>query len=128
MFSPSNKLRLFLYRVSTNKRFEKFIIFTIIVSCVVLAIDSPLIDPKSKTYFAVGCINKLTTFIFSVEAVFKIIANGFLFCGEKSYFKNKWNVLDFFLVLFSVLSDTPLSNTFSIFKIFRIVRPIRLIG
>ena len=43
------------------------------------------------------------TFVFTLEAVMKILADGFIMCGSKSYIRSPWNILDFLVVLFSVI-------------------------
>jgi hypothetical protein len=69
-----------------------------------------------------------TTTIFTLEMILKIIARGFVFCGKKSYIRDPWNILDSSTVAFSILSLTPLPNKLSIVKVFRIMRPLRVIG
>ena len=69
-----------------------------------------------------------TTIIFIVEAIVKIVAFGFALNGKSSYLRNTWNLLDFVIILFSVLALTPLSDNLKTFKIFRILRLLRLIS
>jgi hypothetical protein len=47
LFGPTNPLRMFLARIVWHPRFEQFIITLIICSSMVLAIDSPSVDPDS---------------------------------------------------------------------------------
>ena len=42
--------------------------------------------------------------IFISEMVLKVICSGFLFCGEHSYIRNYWNLLDFIIILISVVN------------------------
>lgn len=58
----------------------------------------------------------------------KIIAFGLIFNGKHSYLRNVWNVVDFMIIIFSIISLTPLSNSFKTFKMLRVVRGIRLIS
>ena len=58
----------------------------------------------------------------------KALALGFLFNGSSSYLRQNWNRLDFVIIIFSVLSLTPLSNNLVAFKIFRVLRLLRLIS
>jgi len=61
----------------------------------------------------------------------KVISDGFLFNGPKSYLKNPNNLLDFFIVVPSVIELFPLGTDLSFFKIMRMVRllrPLRVIG
>ena len=71
------------------------------------------------------------TLIFFVELILKIIALGFIINGEKSYMLDGWNVLDFLIVLSSVLSLFPnVTGDISFVKALRfarILRPLRSI-
>lgn len=58
----------------------------------------------------------------------KIIAFGLVFNGKTSYLKNYWNILDFIIIIFSILSLTPLSDNFKTFKMLRVVRALRLVN
>lgn len=65
-----------------------------------------------------------TTCVFILEALFKIIAFGFLFNGDKSYLQSIENALDFAIIIFSIMALTPLSDDFKTLKVLRIVRLI----
>lgn len=66
--------------------------------------------------------------IFLAECVCKIIAMGFV-TSKKSYLRDWWNVLDFFIVLVSLVSFFPGGNQSSLkaFRTARILRPLRSI-
>ena len=70
----------------------------------------------------------VTTGIFCLEALLKIIAFGFLLNSKGSYLRNYWNALDFCIIIFSIMSLTSLSDHFKIFKMFRVVRALRLLS
>jgi hypothetical protein len=57
------------------------------------------------------------TAIFVIEAIAKIIAQGFYNCGHTSYMLNSWNILDFLVVIITV----SLFYTFSIKYIVSII-------
>lgn len=72
----------------------------------------------------------LTVFFF-IEALFKIIAYGFLLNGENSYMRNGWNIMDFIIVIFSVISLSLSGDKLNIVKILRllrVLRPLRIIS
>jgi voltage-gated sodium channel len=54
----------------------------------------------------------------------KIITFGLLFNGKWSYLRRPWYVLDFIIVILSIVSQTPLSNDFKVIKVLRILRLI----
>jgi Ion transport protein len=89
--------------------------------------DSPVEDPESTMKRSLFWIDVATTIVFIMEAVMKNVAFGFLFNGKWSYMRQNWNVVDFLIIIFSLLSLTPLSDNLKTFKIFRVLRLLRLI-
>jgi hypothetical protein len=65
-------------------------------------------------------------FIFIFESFVKIIAQGLLI-GDKAYLKSSWSKLDFFIVI-TALIDMCLGVDLSILKLFRTLRPLRIIS
>jgi len=65
-------------------------------------------------------------FIFIFESGVKIIAQG-LIIGDKAYLKSSWSKLDFFIVM-TALIDMSLGIDLSILKLFRTLRPLRIIS
>jgi hypothetical protein len=57
----------------------------IIFSSILLAIESPLMDPDSMIFLILGYFDYVMTAIFAVEMVIKIIVFGFLLNGKESY-------------------------------------------
>jgi hypothetical protein len=91
------------------KIFEAVIMTLIIISSVTLVIDNPLTDPNSSTIVFFSYLDHCFTILFTLEALVKIIALGFIFNnatlrarGLTAYLKNPWNLLDFVVVLASV--------------------------
>ena len=74
----------------------------IFISSVTLGIDNPLNDPDSTLTIVLRIIDYVITCIFGIEIIIKIIANGFFFCGSRSYMKNAVNILDILITLISV--------------------------
>jgi hypothetical protein len=71
------------------------------------------------------------TSIFCLEGALKIFAFGFLFNGKESYLRDTWNIVDFLIIIISVLSSsipTVDLNILKILRLFRILRPLRLIS
>jgi len=62
--------------------------------------------------------------IFFLEAVFKIIAMGFV-VHNQSYLRDPWNWLDFFVVCVSVIDVIPIGIEAGFLKIIRTVRILR---
>ena len=74
----------------------------IVVNSIGLALDSPLNNPKDSFYKNLQIVDYVLTFLFTFEAIIKIIAFGFYNCGSKSYILNSWNILDFLVILITV--------------------------
>jgi hypothetical protein len=83
-----------------------------------------LVDPDSIFALTLYYIDLVSTVIFIVEAIIKIICYGFYFCGPNSYLRSTWNRLDFIVVIFSVISITSLGNDYKAFKVLRTLRLI----
>jgi flagellar motor component MotA len=96
-----------------------------------LIIDSPLNDPNGKFAFAIKIIDYILTSIFCLEGITKIVAFGFIFNGPDSYLRETWNVIDFIIILISVISASLTSVNLSVLKVirlFRVLRPLKLIS
>jgi hypothetical protein len=76
-------------------------------------------------------IDFIITFIFVIEMVLKIMVFGFCLNGPESYIRNSWNVMDFFIVAFSLVSlfaqDVNL-GFIKILRMLRVFRPLRMIS
>lgn len=69
----------------------------------------------------------MISIIFIVECGIKIIAAGFIM-GEKTYLKDGWNILDFIIVLFSIITmllENLLDTNVSFIRGFRALRALR---
>jgi hypothetical protein len=72
-------------------------------------------------------IDFVMTGVFTSEALFKIIAYGFV-VNKKSYLRSPWNIIDFIVVFSALLSIALTSVTFlSYIKIVRVVRIVRVL-
>ena len=103
-FSPTNKCREQFFFITSNPLFDKVILTSIVISTILLAVESPLLDPESTLIKVLGYIDYFMTAIFFCEMCLKIIALGFFGCGPESYILNGWNVLDFVIVLSALFS------------------------
>lgn len=91
---PKNKIRLVMFQLIKNKKFDLAIVGVIVVNMLSLAMK---FDGTSATYmFALDMINLSCTAIFISEAIIKIVALGL------NYFKSAWNRFDFFIALTSI--------------------------
>jgi hypothetical protein len=71
------------------------------------------------------------TGLFLTECLIKIIVYGFAWNGPDSYIKSSWNKLDFGIAIISSFSFLQLPSNYStvkIFRLFRVLRPLRLVN
>lgn len=54
-----------------------------------------------------GIFDKITTFLFILECVVKVITYGYACNGKNSYMNSSWNVMDFIIVFFSIFDLLP---------------------
>ena len=100
-------------------------------SSIALAFESPLNDPAGTITKVVGVFDVVTTILFTLEVIIRVVATGFYLNGNKSYLKDSWHVIDFVIVCFSLIELVPGSGDLSFFKIIRLVRlfrPLRIIS
>eukprot|EP00347_Sterkiella_histriomuscorum_P013361 403365010 len=128
LLSIQSKFRQFIFDVVTNSKFDYFIIIVILISSVQLALENPLNDPNGQLQFALNQIDVITTSVFSLESFLKILAFGLIINGRPSYLRNPWNMLDFIIIIFSIISLTPLVGNIQVIKVLRVTRPLRLIS
>lgn len=87
IFSPWSRIRIFAIRISCHRFFELFVMTTILLNCVFLALSHPI--EETEYVFLV---------IYTVEMAIKAIAKGFAL-NKYAYLRNPWNWLDFVVVL-----------------------------
>ena len=128
--TPNSYLRRFCLFFYNLAHFDDFSNFMVVFSTILLVIDNPLDDPHSRKQFVLTILDYITTAVFSFECFVKICVFGLLINGKKSYFREPWNFLDFFVVLVSLFSYLPLGFDMKFYKsmrLLRILRPLRMI-
>lgn len=86
----------------SHEYFERAMMIVIIISTIQLSIDNPLDNPNSQVQTILLRLDYFLTAFFTLEALLKIIACGFAFCGSTSYLRNYWNILDILVVTITV--------------------------
>ena len=93
-------------------------------------------EPNLKDTYQLNTLQLLFNIIssfFILECILKIIVMGFYF-GEKTYLKDEWNILDFIIVLFSIITwilDSLSGINVGFIKAIRALRalkPLRALG
>lgn len=67
------------------------------------------------------------TVVYATEALLKILAFG-LIMHKRSYLRDPWNILDFFVVLIGIISLIPSVPNLKSLRTMRILRPLRSIN
>ncbi|EAR90226.2 cation channel family transporter (macronuclear) [Tetrahymena thermophila SB210] len=126
--TPENTYRHFCYILAKSSKFEKIIIFFIILNLVTMGCQYKGMDDQGA--YAINVINNFCLGIYHVEALIKIVGVGVYF-----YFKDDWNKFDFGvilitdIVLFSSIfvSTSTVSNLPIIFRALRLGRIVKYI-
>lgn len=108
---------------------DSVIWLAISISSILLAFESPITDPKSKTTKILNYFDYAMTIIFALEVIIKVIAKGLLLNGPQSYMRSASNLLDLFVVIVSIISMSSSSNLsfIKIIRMAKLARPMRLI-
>lgn len=119
--NPGNGFRVFLGNLALHPLFGGFILLLILLSCILLAMESEETPPE--TIEILDEINIVVSFLFLGEMVIKMLAMG-IFNHPGAYLTDGWNRLDCFIVVVSMV-DFFLGGTFSFIKALRFMRAIR---
>lgn len=127
----SSRLRKLLYRTVKHDYFDNFIIMLIVLNSIVLVIDTYRDQINSENLdYALLILNYFFTILFTIEALFKSIAFGFVI-DKNSYLRETWNQLDFIIVLVSLVDLIFRKQldlgALTILRLFRALRPLRFI-
>lgn len=108
--------------------FDNFIITLILVNSIMLAVfdyeDRDALQPRNQLIETLGLI---FTYIFTLEAVIKIIAMGFIM-HRNSYLRDAWNWLDFIVVCIGIFENIPGIPKLKALRTMRVLRPLRSVN
>ncbi|KAL9954360.1 hypothetical protein ACROYT_G041885 [Oculina patagonica] len=108
-----------------HRYFEWFILFTVLISSLVLVFEDVYLPSKPTLQKALENLNYFFAFIFALEFVLKIIGLGIV-----DYFSSFWNCLDSLIVAISlvcVFEDQTLASLRSL-RTVRALRPLRAVS
>ena len=127
IFSQDNPLRVFLKNLTLNPFFAGFINNLIFLNSLLFMIDEPILEDKYQTK-TISLVMQVISVIFVVEFAIKIIVDGFVFGGPKTYLKDYWNILDFSVVVSILLAwvDPAEAKKFRSVLGFRALRLIQI--
>jgi hypothetical protein len=87
-----------------------------------MALDDPLTEEDDNE-----TIENVFIVLYTMEMILKIFAFGFLF-SQKAYLRDLWNVLDFVIVVTSLLPHfIPIDFSVNSLRAIRVLRPLKTI-
>ncbi|CAG9796230.1 unnamed protein product [Diatraea saccharalis] len=131
IFSPTNRFRVFCYKMSASSTFGNIILVCIMLSSAMLAAEDPL-DAAQKGFrnWLLSQFDVFFTGIFTLELFLKLVTYG-LILHQGAFLRSAFNVLDMLVVCVSLISMSFKSGSISVVKIlrvFRVLRPLRAIN
>ncbi|XP_061380425.1 muscle calcium channel subunit alpha-1 isoform X2 [Danaus plexippus] len=131
VFSPTNRFRVFCYKMSSSSTFGNIILVCIMLSSAMLAAEDPL-DAVQKGFrnWLLSQFDMFFTGIFTLELFLKLVTYG-LVLHRGAFLRSAFNVLDMLVVCVSLISMSFKSGSISVVKIlrvFRVLRPLRAIN
>ena len=113
--------------IINNPTVEWFLLIAILSSCVTLALDTPDLDRESELAYQLKTANLVFTVVFTIEALLRINSYDVLH-PTKGYFTQPLYLLDFVIVMASLISLYPGLDQIVVFRILRVLRPMRLLS
>lgn len=126
--TTSNVFRRKCINILKSPLFEAFILFSIIVNSIFVALDNPLHRDEERLQLVIYISDVIFAFIFTAEMIIKVTAFGFVNNGAFSYIRNPWNVIDFVVVIMSYPFLFGIRQNFSSIRLVRVLRPLRSIN
>lgn len=130
IFDAKGKFRRGVVWLTCWPFFDNFIIIMIAINSLLLAAtDYSDRDNLTKRNSVIEASGLIFTITFTLEAVIKILAMGFV-VHKNSYLRDPWNWLDFLVVCIGIIEfipDIPAANLKAL-RTFRVLRPIRSIN
>ncbi len=130
LLSKENPFRIFCWNIITAEYFEGVILALICANSVKLSVDTYYLQSSTSLYDAISTdLDLLFTISFTLEAAIKVAAMGFV-VDNGSYLRDSWSMLDFFIVIASLIDacvsqvDIPMIK---VLRLFRTFRPLRFI-
>lgn len=129
VLDKNHPFRKFCYRVVESTKFDSLVTLLIIFSSICLALDNPLHDPNSLHIKIMQVLEVGFTIVFIIEMIIKICAHGFFF-EKGAYLTHPWNILDFIIVLASILNLAKIGpgKVLTAFRALRVLKPLRMIN
>jgi voltage-gated sodium channel len=111
------------YKLKSNRAFELFVIFIIIISA--LEIGAKTYELPSQAVAFTKVLDLFITLFFLVEIVIRFVAEP----NKKHFFKSGWNVFDTLVVVISLIpiDDSEMALLARLVRVFRVLRMVSVI-
>lgn len=136
---PNNPIRIMFLWISRQPLFDAIIMIAILVSCFLLIIERPYPDlvnyPGEEDVLmpvvpippsTMDLVNTICTFLFSVEFLCRVLAQGLIFT-KNAYLKSSWNIVDTVVLVFSWIEEVVDGQNYKVLRMGRVLKPLRLI-
>lgn len=141
LFDQGNPFRVICVRIVAHPWFDRFILLLIALNSLVLALTDWSVIDKDPTSDEVGepiaegsWRNTLLyeseivfTSFFTLEFALKVVAQGF-YLKPGAYLRDPWNILDFVVVVTSLMTSIPSMPKMTAIRVFRVLRPLRSVS
>lgn len=130
IFGSDNPVRVKINWLIWAPWFDRIILTCICISSILIAVEDP-VNPDAKQNFMLNYFDYVFTAIFVAEMLLKWVALG-LVLHPRAYLRNAWNVLDFVVVMGSVISIGLAASgvdvsVVRVIRVIRVLRPLRTI-
>eukprot|EP01083_Nonionella_stella_P162263 532512_1 len=134
LFGTESKIRRLAASIVYHPFFDNGILVLIILSSLIMALQHPGIDPRSVEGMVMDIAQIIIAVLFTLEALLRSLTLGFTM-HHKSYLRDPWNRLDFFIVVITlldylftaILGDTDIGFVRSL-RLLRALRPLRFVN
>eukprot|EP00760_Papus_ankaliazontas_P025843 PhM_4_TR2892/c0_g1_i1/m.101635 len=127
LFTTRNKFRRVCARTVKHRYFTRFILFAIALNSITLGLDQPGVTNPRWLDDTLRITEIVFTVVFTLEMVLKVVSYGFVL-HRGAYLRSGWNVMDFVIVVLSIVAITGSVQNVSMLRLFRVLRPLRSVN
>jgi len=110
LFPRRNPIRKCSIYIMLSRPFEIVITLFILLSSMALAFENPLDNPEGNQAKIFKYFDIISTIVFTLEVLTKIIAKGLIINGKRSYLRDIFQIIDFIIVIVSIIAIFDSSN------------------
>jgi voltage-dependent calcium channel T type alpha-1G len=127
IFSGTNPIRQGCLYIIQHFLFHAFILMCIVLNSITLAMTQPAVTNPAGLDAFLSVMEYFFTVVFCLELVLRVIGLGFIL-HPHSYMRAPWNMLDFVIVVTSLVSLFLDGGNYSALRVVRVLRPLRSVS